>query len=360
MQVPQIPPTTRTRAQSRAIRIESRAIIVAAGAFLLAGLSTLLAMRGADLPLWKGWSVGVLAILAGSVTGGTAYVLSSADSSRRRALQTGNPRRMLRFLWNTTALMFIHVAIYAMLCLVMFSTLQGAFKGLQVDTLTGTMLVGLSGAASAYFLSLSAANTTAYKLSNLLTIFLSSGVLLSMTTTSDPHWWEINFSVLGSTGDFSSLAFNITLILAGITITIMADYATIDLAAWTKNVVGPGTSRIALIKWALVVIGILLACVGLVPVNRALMVHNTVATGMVVLFFALMIALRYLLPGFPQTFFLLGYAFLAAIAVAAVMFYPIGYYNLTAFELIASALIFGWLVIFVRNIAAVTADAGSH
>lgn len=81
---------------------------------------------------------------------------------------------------------------------------------------------------------------------------------------------------------------------------------------------------------------------------------------MVVLFFVLMIALRWLLPGFPRTFFLLGYSFLGCIVVAAVMFFPIGYYNLTAFELIAAAFIFGWLVIFVRNIAAVTADASSH
>jgi hypothetical protein len=355
-----MPETIRSLAQNHAVRIESRAIIVAAGAFVVSGLVGLIVMHGTFLPIWKEWSVGLLAILTGSVVGAAAYSLSSLDA-RRRARELGTVARSLpRFIWDTTALTFTHVAILAMLGLVLFSTLQSAFKGLEVDTLTGTMMVGLSGAASAYFLYLSAATTTANKMSTLLSIFLSSGILLSMTTTTDPHWWQANFSILGTTRDFSGITFNLTLIITGATITILADYVTNDLAIWTKDLVGRATPHIQLLKWALVAIGALLACVGLVPVNRALIFHNTVATGMVVLFFILMIALKRLLPGYPQTFFALGYGFLGCIGVAAFMFFPVGYYNLTAFELIASALIFSWLVIFVRNTAAVTAVPGSR
>jgi hypothetical protein len=89
-------------------------------------------------------------------------------------------------------------------------------------------------------------------------------------------------------------------------------------------------------------------------------VHNTVATSMVLLFVALIIGLKRLLPELPRTFFLLSYAFLAGILVSGVMYFPVGYYNLTAFELIASGLIFGWIVIFVRITAAVTAADDSH
>ena len=355
-----MPETIRSIAQTHAVRVESRAIIVAAGAFVVSGLVGLLVMHGTFLPMWKEWSVGLLAIIVGSVVGAIAYALSARDS-RRRARESGALTRSLpRFIWDTTALTFTHVAILAMLGLVLFSTLQTAFTGLEVDTLTGTMMVALSGAASAYFLSLSAATTTANKMSTLLSIFLTSGVLLSMTTTTDPHWWQANFSILGTTRDFSAITFNLTLIITGATITILADYVTRDLADWMKDQVGRATPHIRVLKWALVSIGVLLACVGLVPVNRALLVHNTVATGMVVIFVALMIALKLLLPGYPQTFFALGYAFLGCIGVAAFLFFPIGYYNLTAFELIASALIFSWLVIFVRNTAAVTGAAGSR
>lgn len=355
-----MPEAIRAIAQTHAVRVESRAIIVAAGAFVFSGLVGLIVMHGTTLPIWKDWSVGLLAITVAAAVGAIAFSLSARDS-RHRARESGTLKRSLpRFIWDTTALAFTHVAILAMLGLVLFSTLQSAFKGLEVDTLTGTMMVGLSGAASAYFLYLSAATTTANKMSTLLTIFLTSGVLLSMTTTTDPHWWQVNFSVLGTTHDFSSITFNLTLIITGATITILADYVTNDLAVWMKDLVGRSTPHIRLLKWALVAIGVLLACVGLVPVNQALIIHNTVATGMVVIFFILMIALKRLLPGYPQTFFALGYAFLGCIGVAAVLFFPIGYYNLTAFELIASALIFSWLVIFVRNTAAVTAVSGSR
>jgi hypothetical protein len=48
--------------------------------------------------------------------------------------------------------------------------------------------------------------------------------------------------------------------------------------------------------------------------------------------------------------------FLAAIVVAAVLWFPVGYYNLTAVELIAGLLIFSWLIVLIRNLAAVDAD----
>ncbi|MFT2816165.1 hypothetical protein [Leifsonia sp. A12D58] len=353
------PATVRSTVHTHATRIESRAIMVAAGAFILSALTALIVMRGITLPLWKDLSVGVLAILAGSVVGAAAYVLSAYDTRSRNAATTGVKLRLLRFAWDTAALTFTHVAVFAMLCLVLFSTLQDAFLGLEVDALTGMVLVGVAGAACGYFLYLSASSMTAYKMSSLLAVFLSSGVLLSMTTASDPDWWHANFSSLGTTTDISGFAFNATLTIAGATITILADYLTNDLMRWTAQQRGEATAHISVVKWALVTIGIMLAFVGLVPVDEILLIHNIAASGMVVVFFALMIGLRKLVPGYPETFFVLSYGFLAAIIIAAVMFFPVGYYNLTAFELISAALIFTWLVIFVRNTAAVTADAES-
>ena len=47
-----------------------------------------------------------------------------------------------------------------------------------------------------------------------------------MLTASDPQWWKNNLSALGMTDDISSLAFNLTLIVAGIIVTTLARYAT--------------------------------------------------------------------------------------------------------------------------------------
>ena len=48
-----------------------------------------------------------------------------------------------------------------------------------------------------------------------------------------------------------------------------------------------------------------------------------------------------------------------AIGGAVLLWYPIGYYNLTALELVAVLIVFAWFVLFVRNasVVAPAADA---
>jgi hypothetical protein len=77
---------------------------------------------------------------------------------------------------------------------------------------------------------------------------------------------------------------------------------------------------------------------------------------MAVVFGALVVRIRALVPGVSAPFTSLGWVFLAAIAAAAVMYFPLGYYNLTAVELIAGALVFAWLIVLIRQLAAVDAD----
>jgi hypothetical protein len=77
---------------------------------------------------------------------------------------------------------------------------------------------------------------------------------------------------------------------------------------------------------------------------------------MVVVFGTLIVRMRSLVPSIPATFNMLGLVFLAVIAFAVVMYFPVGYYNLTAVELIAASLVFAWLIVLIRNLAAVDAD----
>jgi hypothetical protein len=81
-----------------------------------------------------------------------------------------------------------------------------------------------------------------------------------------------------------------------------------------------------------------------------------VASGMVLVFAALVVRIRTLVPPIPVTFTSLGAVFLAVIAFAVVMYFPVGYYNLTAVELIAASLVFAWLIVLIRNLAAIDAD----
>jgi amino acid transporter len=49
----------------------------------------------------------------------------------------------------------------------------------------------------------------------------------------------------------------------------------------------------------------------------------------------------------PRAYFFASWGFLAAL-VASIVLFIVGYFGLTAFEIIVFALIFGWLAVFIR------------
>nr|WP_241740190.1 MULTISPECIES: DUF998 domain-containing protein [Microbacterium] len=181
-----------------------------------------------------------------------------------------------------------------------------------------------------------------------LAVFLVLGVLASTLSSADPHWWEMNLSALGATDDLSALAFNLTLIVAGVIVTTLARYATRSLP--TPHPHGARNVRICLI-----IVGIFLACVGIFPVDEHFWIHNTVATGMAVAFAVAAIRMPVWIPGMPRAFVALGWLFIAITVVLGVLF-AVGYYTLTAVELVAGVLIFSWIILFLRNAAALHED----
>ena len=242
-----------------------------------------------------------------------------------------------------------------LLWLGLFSVLQRAFIGAELYPLAGAILVGTTAALSAYFAFLSGSGMTAYRLAAILAVFLGSGILTSMLTAADPNWWMENLSALGTAADGSGVAFNATLVIAGIVMTTLSSIATKDLEE--KAASQPeATRRVRLLQLGIVLLGVLLACVGLFPVDQQYALHVIVASGMLLVFGALVVGIRRLVPEIPATFGSLGFVFLTVIAVAVVLYFPLGYYNLTAVELIAAFLIFSWLILLIRNLAALEID----
>ena len=98
-----------------------------------------------------------------------------------------------------------------------------------------------------------------------------------------------------------------------------------------------------------VVMGVMLACVGIFPVDVNLALHNLSASGMAAMFLVLLISGPILLRGMPRTYFVSSWAFLGATVLSVILFVPaVGYFSLTAFEIIVFALIFGWIAVFIR------------
>ena len=112
----------------------------------------------------------------------------------------------------------------------------------------------------------------AYRLAALLAVFLVTGVLTSMLTAEDPQWWQENLSALGMSSDASGVAFNVTLIVAGVVVTTLAGYSTrtLDATAGTAS----ARRRVRQLEGGIILIGVLLACVGLFPVDEQFWLHT--------------------------------------------------------------------------------------
>src|SRR5690606_37412510 len=80
------------------------------------------------------------------------------------------------------------------------------------------------------------------------------------------------------------------------------------------------------------------------------------APGMMVVLAALIASIRWTVPGFSTAFFTLSDVILIALVVTDILFFPVGYLGLTAVELVAAALVFVWLIVFVRNVGASLED----
>lgn len=336
---PELPP----RAPS--IRAESEALLAAFIAGAASGLIGLVVTALADtVSLWDTWGLGSWAALTSAAT---AAISSALGYWRSRTTDGEEWRREIadwRYILSTASVMIAHTALTAIGVLALFALLARAFIGVQVNGFwTVTLLAVVSGLAG-YLSYLSSSQMTTQRLASLLVSFIGIGTLAAMVTTSDPRWWELHFSQLGTFGDLSSLLFNGTLIAGGLLVTTFTLYVGRDLRATRRS---DGAPAVRVVTGALVVMGVMLACVGIFPVDVNLLLHNLSASGMALMYLLLLAGGRWLLRGLPRAYFLAAWGFLAAL-VASIVLFVVGYFGLTAFEIIVFALIFGWLAVFIR------------
>jgi hypothetical membrane protein len=328
---------------------ESSALIVGALFFVVGFVIGLPVFWGHEMPISGTGSIGNFAAYGGAATAAAAFVLGRLIVRPERvdpdAVRDGFsvPGDRLRW-YDLTAIAFAHAAIAYLGWLGIAKLLEQSFTDAPVYPFPGAMLVGVAFALTAYVAFLSSVALTPTTLSLVLAVFLVIGAFASMLASSDPHWWRDNLSALGMSTNNASVAFNITLVIAGIMVTTISRYATAGL---------PATDRIdrrgrLIVRGGLILIGIFLACVGVFPVDEFFLVHNTVATGMTVAFAVIVIGLPWFVRSIPRTFVALGWIYVLVIVLLAV-FFATGYYNLTAVELIAAVLIFSWIIVFLRT-----------
>ena len=334
-----------TRERSR----EAIGLQISIFAFIIAGLVALVVFRLQEAPISGPGSLGQFAALASAVTAIIVFVVGriiAADPTARRK------RLGALDIVDIAAFAFAHAVIALLGWTLGAVVVESAFIGAVVFPLPVLMLSGAAAGLTAYVTYYSATHLDLQLLATILAVFLVLGILSSMLTASDPQWWKENLSALGMTDDLSARAFNLTLIVAGVLVTTLARYA-------TEGIPTTHPRGVIAVRTCLVVVGVFLALVGVFPVDEHFALHTGVASGMVVAFAVAVVGLRRWVPGVSRTFLVLGYVFLLVIVVLSVLF-AIGYYTLTAVELVAGTLVFTWIILFIRTADALRRDAASE
>jgi hypothetical membrane protein len=332
------------------LRVESAAIYLALLAGAVGGVyGLIIALVYSEIPLRGEWSFGIFAAIGASVI---AAVISSIGYWRSRNRPGQEWRRSLaswKFTVNTISVVIVHTALTYLAVYVVYIVLGLGFVGLPVVTFWAVVLMAVTLGMTAYIVFLSVSGMTTQRMSSLLMAFIVLGTLTAMVTTPDKEWWQVHFSQLGTFDDMSSWIFNGTLIAGGLLVTTFAVYIANDMAKLVAAGRLSNRSSARTVSTLFVIMGVMLAGVGLCPVDVNMTVHNLSASGMAIMFMVLLIGGPRFLRGMPRTYFVSAWSFLGALLASIVLFIPaIGYFSLTAFEIIVFALIFGWIAVFIR------------
>lgn len=336
--------------------VESRAIYLALALGFVGAIVGFIATRvDPHLALAGPGSFGLVAAcgatIVAAVTSAVGYWRSqnSGGQEWRRELKPATAAvTVIAVVIANTALAFL--ATY-----VGFLVLSLGLVGLPVLGFFGAAMMAFTFGVCGYMVFRSVARTTTQRLTSLLMTFVVMGVLTAAVTTPDPFWWRVHFSQLGTFNDASSWIFNGTLVVGGLLVTTFAVYIWHDMSILASDGHLAERSSPRTVARRFVIMGVMLAGVGLVPVDVSFLVHTVSASGLAVVYLMLLIGGRRHLAGMPSTYFVASWIFLGAIAATVALFFA-RIFSVTALEIMVFALIFGWISVFIRFLGAVGDD----
>lgn len=204
------------------------------------------------------------------------------------------------------------------------------------------------GTSAATRLSRRIAAISTMHLAGLVLVALVGGILASILTTTDPLWWQLHFSQLGTFHDVSAGFFNGSLKVGGMLVVVFAIRVRRDLVRLGRTAARRGAATV--VQLCLTTIGVNLALVGCIPLNSNKDLHDKVAGMMVLGFAALLLSSPVLLHRMPKRLVLTTSISFVVIFAGAWLFVT-ETINLTLFEVIAFTVMFAWSGVFTRCLA---------
>ncbi|GAB6093402.1 DUF998 domain-containing protein [Furfurilactobacillus curtus] len=222
------------------------------------------------------------------------------------------------------------------------------FKSVTFDQFTSTFLFFLFVSLINYLMILSVTALSANMIFLLLISVIVGGALSAMITNSNKRWWEHNISFLGTQKASYSWQFNLTLIVSALLTLALVDFIFVNLQKRFGT-----TRRLITLRILLTLTALSLAGVGVFANNGRgwlHLIHDQMASLMVYCIIAIIIGIRYFLPRLTPEFITLSYVIGGLLVTASLLFQPIGYLSLTAYELIGFTMAFAWLLLLLQRL----------
>jgi len=229
------------------------------------------------------------------------------------------------------------------------------FKGASFGRVTASLILFAFGVVTNSVMIYFALVVDAGVLSTVLILVIISGGVIAMAVNNQKYWWQHNLSFLGTNGAASGWQFNATLIFSALLMIALIDYLFVRL-----HEVFPKSRQLLVLRTLLTLTALDLGMVGVFPNNaNSHELHDQVAVFLVYFIIALIVGVRWLLPDITKDFLYLSDGVGVALVVAALLFQVFGYFSLTAFEMMAFVLAFGWLLMLLDRIEALI-DVGTE
>lgn len=188
-------------------------------------------------------------------------------------------------------------------------------------------------------------------------IVLCLGIVVSALSTTDPMWWVLYFSHLGTFGDLSSHVFNAGLILCGAIVVFSA----IPVRLFIERALEAGAIADVRTRHVLppivLVMGVSLSMIGVVPVSTNEFLHDRAANGVLLSFLAMVVACRIMLPEIPPALHRWAVIGVTTLIVGIIAMIT-GVINLTLFEVIAFGTILTWVQLIQSALARIAVQPG--
>lgn len=296
-------------------------------------------------------SIATLVIVLGLVSGMLCFIYFFIKGKKGKIVTTTKD-----IYWRNFPAILISFMIVIASSLLFFFWLMGLlFGGITFDLITSTFLFLVITSIINYVMIYMAITLTPSLLTNILIFTIIAGVGIAMITNGEQQWWQHNFSFLGTPDATRAWSFNITLIFSAFLLMALIDYLFVILQK-----AYPKSKRLMILRILLILVALNFGAVGLFPYNEMKlfqMIHDQVAHMLVYLIIILIVALRWLLPTISKDFLKLSYVIAFGLIVATVLWLVVGYFSLTAFELIAFILAFTWLFLLIQQLREMAENA---